>query len=507
MAKTLEADAPDGSTLEIDIPDGTDPSLYPHMVDDAMAHYTSQHPGNLESFGRGAANNFPLANQAIAALSPGDYSGNIKGLADEAALAKENNPVPYYGGAVVGGVAPMAIPGVGTIAGGAALGAADAVGNTDVLKHPGEALRQGAVGGVLGGAITGGLNKLAPGALSAESLTTRAEKNAVQSAGLNPKAMEDTGKFQKMGSFINDRRNLIDGSLESRHAAAEAAEKSIGEQVGALKDRAASYTNPADVQSFTDPLMEKASHFADYMDPYFKAEGNVYQHGAQDIQRKGMTMEGLQELKTAYGNRAFNNKTGEVKSDAAKDVWVQVTKAMDNLMGKSAPEYQAAKTQYEQIRQVNDGIAKQLGLVRTENGSSGVGGHGIHSFIKQIPGIESPSVALPTAGLLAAGGHEVLAAVVGAHALTSNPGVRNRASNFAAKNVGAIGNAVKAGSIDSIISALTTNPQSLGKFRGPLQQAAQGGRESINATNYILETGPNGEEYKRMKAGGEDETK
>src|ERR1700686_2519167 len=70
-------------------------------------------PSQLESFGRGAANNVPLAPQAISALSPGDYSPNLAQWNQKAAAAKATNPVSYGAGAVTGAIAPLAIPVVG----------------------------------------------------------------------------------------------------------------------------------------------------------------------------------------------------------------------------------------------------------------------------------------------------------------------------------------------------------------------------------------------------------
>lgn len=449
-----------------------------------------------ESFGRAAANNFPLAPQAIAGLSEGDYSQNMADWNAKAASAKEANPITYGAGAVTGAMAPLAIPGVGEvmaanpITGNAILGAASAVSNRDVLQHPEEAAKDVVKGGLIGGMTAGVLGKLGKLVPDEAALTAKAEAQAVKSAGLPPKSMDDmSGKFESMGKFINERPELIKGSLEARHGAAEGLRSQFGEKVGSLKAGAGQFANAAETAPFTDPLMAKASENAGRMDPFFKSQGNVYIHGAQDIQQNGTSIEGLQALKTAYGNRAFNSATGEVKDEAAKDVWIQVTRAMDHLVGKSAPEYQAAKAGYSQAQQVSEGLGKQLGIERTEGGHGGVGGHGLHSLIKQIPNISKPALGVPAGVALAGVGHPVLGAVLGLHSLTSSPEVRNAALNTAAKAVGPIGAAIKAGTTEGLVSRLHSNPQSFGPYAPALQNAYKdGGNQGVAATHYILST-------------------
>jgi hypothetical protein len=120
-------------------------------------------PSGVESFARAAANNVPLAPQVIAGgeslLNDSDYSANLKDWNDKAAGAKAANPVTYGVGAAVGSLAPLALPGVGEameaapIASNAALGAANAVSNTDLSKDPGTALKQAGEGALVGGTV------------------------------------------------------------------------------------------------------------------------------------------------------------------------------------------------------------------------------------------------------------------------------------------------------------------------------------------------------------------
>jgi hypothetical protein len=470
--------------------------------------------GKAESFGRGAANNFPLAPQAIAGLSSGDYSKNMADWNQKAKDAKAANPVTYGAGAVTGAMAPLAIPGVGEamsaspVAANAALGAASAVSNTDVLQHPEEAAKDVVKGGLIGGTTAGVLGKLGKMIPDEAALTTKAENNAVQSLGLSPKSMIDAGKAGSMGKFANANQDIVQGSLTDRYAAAQGLKDKFGGQVGDLKAGAGSFSNAADTAQFTDPLMQKAQENAGRMDPFFKSQGNVYMHGAQDIQQNGTTIEGLQALKDAYGARAFNNATGEVKDEAAKEVWVQVTRAMDHLVGKSAPEYQAAKTGYSQATQAAEGIGKQLGIERTEGGSSGVGGHGLHSLIKQVPGISHPETGIPMGAAIAGVGHPVLGAIVAAHSLTSSPQVRNQALNMAAGAVGPVGNAIKAGTTDALVSHFLGNQQAYGKYAAPLNQAMQtGGNQGFAATSFVLRQQHPELNDIMLNAGGQDETK
>src|ERR1700676_3698028 len=166
------------------------PDANPDLFVDAPPPPSNNLGGMAESFGRGALNNFPLAQQAAAALTPGSYSQNLASLNQKASASKAANPISYGTGAVPGSVAPLAIPVVGEaleaspVLGNAALGAANAVNNTDILRNPGEAARQAIQGGVVGGTIGGVANKLLPGAGTAEKLEDYANRKGVQALNL-----------------------------------------------------------------------------------------------------------------------------------------------------------------------------------------------------------------------------------------------------------------------------------------------------------------------------------
>lgn len=155
--------------------------------------------GKIQSFVRGAANNFPLAPQAIAggeALTGlGDEGGYSKNLADwnaKAATAKAANPKTYGVGAFTGALAPLAIPGVGEgleaapILGNAAFGAAGAISNQDLTKNPKEIIKNLGEGAAIGGTL-GAAGKLIGKGLGAAKeyiapATNRIEANATAGA-------------------------------------------------------------------------------------------------------------------------------------------------------------------------------------------------------------------------------------------------------------------------------------------------------------------------------------
>jgi len=183
--------------------------------------------GQLESFGRGAANNFPLAPQAIAAVSPGSYSQNLEEWNQKAAQAKAANPITYGAGAVTGAMAPLAIPGVGEammaspVLANAGLGAASAISNIDLLKNPEEAAKAGLIGGGIGGTV-GKVAQMLPGPTELLGMATSPEAVAAKLAnpGMKDASVEELtqglpdvfNKFKTAASGVSD---YADGLLSS----------------------------------------------------------------------------------------------------------------------------------------------------------------------------------------------------------------------------------------------------------------------------------------------------
>jgi hypothetical protein len=178
----------------------------------------------VESFARGAANNFPLAPQAIAALEPGSYSQNLSEWNQKAAQAKAANPVSYGAGAVTGAVAPAFIPGVGEIMeaspilANAGLGAASAISNTDLLAHPGEAAKQGLEGGLIGGAV-GKVASMLPGPETMLAKATSPEAVAAKLAnpGMKATPIGDLAEqtLPKMGKIFDDKIKAMDDAARA----------------------------------------------------------------------------------------------------------------------------------------------------------------------------------------------------------------------------------------------------------------------------------------------------
>lgn len=465
-------------------------AIYEVETDKGTYEVETEEPiGKLESFGRGAANNVPLVPQAIAGLSEGDYSKNLEDWNTKAQAAKGQNPVSYGAGAVTGAIAPLAIPGVGAamskapIAANALYGAASAISNTDLLKNPDEAVKRGVVGGLVGGATAGALGKLGP---SAEGLEQISINQGVKSAGLRPGSVVRDTKFASIGKYMKDN-DLVQGPLEDRIAKVTNLLDEHGQQI----ESAGAGTAPLDnVAQFTDPLHEKALKFSNFQNPELKGQGQTYLAGIRDIQQNGKTFAELQQLKTAYGNLAFD-ANHQVKNQAAADVWGQISDALESIASKN-PEYKEAMTGYSHALDIKTGLEKQLGPERAvSQGTAGVGGHGLHSIIRQVPGVENPKIAIPGGIGLAAMGHPVLGAALGLHSLLSNPQVRSATAGGAAKMVGPAGAAMKFGTTDAVttylLKKMSSSPQSLGKYAQPLMQSAQtGGKQGIAATHYLL---------------------
>lgn len=459
-------------------------------------------PSKLESFGRGALSNFPLGQQATAALEEGPYSQNLADLKAKAAESKAANPISYGAGAVTGTLAPLAIPGVGPalkaapVAGNALLGAANAVSDTDVTQEPEEALKQGLKGAVIGGATAGLLGKILP---TGAGMAAKAETEAVKTAGLRPSALGGMTEeeLQKIGQFMH-QNDLVAGPLSERVAKAQALTEQFGKQIG---DMGAGKT--AGVPVDTAPLHEAAQRYANSTNREARALTRDYISGINDVQALGKnpTFDQLQNLKEMYGKLAFN-PDHTVKNAANADVYFQLKDAIQKTISASPAEYQEVLSNYSLSKDIEQGLTKQHGIhVSTGESHAGVGGHGLHSLIKQIPGVTNPNVAIPGGAAIAAAGHPVLGAVLGIHSLMATPQARSQTAAAAAKAIPAVGTGIKmltTGAVTShLLNRLNTNPQSLGRYAQPLMKAAQeGGSQGLAATHYILsQTHP---EYNQM---------
>jgi hypothetical protein len=317
-----------------------------------------QPPGMVESAARGALNNFPMAKQAASAVLPGNYSKNLADLSQKASIAKVVNPISYGAGSVAGAVAPMAIPGVGEaleaapVAGNAAYGALQGLSDTDLLKQPGEALKQAAVGAGIGGTV----GKFLPQGKSAqEGLESFANKKGVQALGLQSGELGVSGKeIQNMGNLANET-GLFEGSTEDRFNTAKDLVQQTGKQIEDLGEGKVLQNTQPYIQNLHNTLQESASVFGKGDNP----ESALYRQAMANLQRPGgVTFEQLQSFKNAAADRAFD-KVGNIKNDAAFNVFKEYSDAMESL-ASDHPEYKDLKSAYGNLRSMQNGLERQL---------------------------------------------------------------------------------------------------------------------------------------------------
>lgn len=275
---------------------------------DSAGPWDSYQPdiGKLESFGRGAANNFPLAPQAIAAMEPGGYSKNLTDWNSKAQAAKSANPITYGAGAVTGALAPLAIPGVGEalesapILGNAALGAAGAISNTDLTKDPLGTLKQAGIGAAIGGATAGAMQKFLPGE---QGLTNLANKKALQSVEMPSGIVGAMTPEERtsLGDFLQ-KNNLVGADKTKVLEQARSLSKQFGEKIGEIGDTAQGNIVPKELpvidpgstsgnahalfaynDQFTPDMAPESKYqvWGDPSDPAFTGGGGKLTHGSQ----------------------------------------------------------------------------------------------------------------------------------------------------------------------------------------------------------------------------------
>jgi hypothetical protein len=177
--------------------------------------------GALEASARGALRNFPLAQQAAAAIAPVNpfseketYGEELRHLTRAAEASKAAHPVAYGTGAVAGTVAPLLIPGVGAgleaapILGNAALGMIGSQSDTDLTAPTLDNAKDAAIAGTIGAAAGGigkGIRALAPSAQDIQAGSTAA------GIGTTPRKLLGSGFMGKnpqadladLGEWIN----------------------------------------------------------------------------------------------------------------------------------------------------------------------------------------------------------------------------------------------------------------------------------------------------------------
>ncbi len=443
----------------------------------------------LESFARGAENNFPLANQAIAAgsaaLGDQSYSENLAQQNQDIAASKQAHPISYGAGAVTGAVAPAFIPGVGEamaaapIASGAALGAAQGLGSTDVVQNPEEALKGAAIGAGTG-AVAGAI--LPSGKGASQDLESFANTKAVQALGLKPGTLGiPQEELEDLGQFAHEI-GATQGSLEQRVGSVRDLLQQVGGQIG---DMGAGAQPLQDVRPFIDRIEELAKESASIFEPSANQELGMYRQAMANL-KPGVTFDQLQQLKTSVGSRAFDG-VGDVKNDALANIYRVYKDAMKSIVDGSPSEYQDAMSQYGKLKDISSALMNQWQKAQAQGVQAK--GFGMVGKLAGMIGGEHPAANLAVAGALAPA-HPFMA--LGALTpIATNPASMETAARGLSGALPVAGAGLKLGSIDAVTSYLMNTlhsaPQKLGKYAQPLMKAAQeGGSQGIAATHFIL---------------------
>lgn len=475
-----QVQSPAGEMHVIDGPEGASDQ------DIAQAAQQLFGQGKLEAFGRAAVNNLPAGGQlgalGTAALKGTNYSQGMEEFNKKIQEAKAEHPIAYGAGAVTGSLAPLAIPGVGEAMAaaptltGAGLGALNAVGNTDIAKEPTEALKQAGEGAVLGGAI----GRLMPsGTKTAEELESYANKKGVQALNLRPGTLGiPDEELEDLGRFAHES-DLIKGATQERAQKASDLLQQVGAQIGDIGAGAMPLKDATPfVENIHNSLQDSASIYGAEANP----EATIYRQGIANLQQPGITFDKLQQLKTAYGQRAFD-ANGDVKNDAAANVYRQIKDAMKSIITDSPAEYQDTMETYGKLKDIHSGIMSQLQKEQAQGIQAK--GFGMAGKMAGMVGGGNPAVNVGL-GVALAPAHPFMA--IGAMTpLITNPQAMSGAARGLAETLPKAAQAVTAGGVDAVVSKFIANPSQYGKFSKPLMNALQtGGKQGFAATSFVL---------------------
>jgi hypothetical protein len=250
---------------------------------------------------------------------------------------------------------------------------------------------------------------LLPGAGAAEALENKASTQAVKTLGLRPGMLAhlEPEELQDLGTFARDA-DLVKGDTASRLAKAQDLKQQVGAQVGeygigSTPIQALVLENVPNITEYTNPLQSKAEELSHLHAPDAKTEMGWYINGIKDIQQNGTTFDGLQKLKSYYGDKAFN-ENHQVVNRAAADVYGQIKDLQKQVVSGSPREYQDAMNAYKNLSDIESGLSKQLGTERS-GGSGGAGGFGVMGAVRRLPG----ALRAPAGIAAAATGHPVVA--------------------------------------------------------------------------------------------------
>lgn len=344
---------------------------------------TEAQPGKMESFARGAANNFPLAPQAIAGAESltgiGDEGGYSKNLADwnqKAQEAKSANPNTYKVGAAIGTIAPLIIPAVGEaleaapFAANAAMGAAQAISNKDLSKDYAGTAKDVLKGGLIGGTIGKGAQALGAAASGVskmfEPAANRLEANATATAlDINPRALfkmsrggnpeeaalninknlnellpntiglNDTAasKFQKLSNAHDAAGNMIGNVIKSTSKNIGTGMPEIDNAISKLNEAASKYKG----MQFEDSLQSKA-----ILDDTAKMLNTMKKNGTLNFQN-------LSQLKQEIG-QIYHNPNNVVQG--VDQTYSILSDSIDKILDRVSVESPEIKPQYDQAKKI-----------------------------------------------------------------------------------------------------------------------------------------------------------
>ncbi len=362
----------------------------------------------MESAGRAFVRNFPMAQQAAAAIAPinplsdkSNYSDELQHLSEAAEQGKEQNPISYGAGAVAGSLAPMAIPVAGEalglagpaleaaggagVAGGALTGATQAVSDTNLVKNPGQAAGQAALGAGVGGIIGkigNGIRAIAPSedALGASMTGTGLGFNARGAqrlmSGANPEADVATlGKWanttmtpegKALAEYVRPGEKLK--ALGDIHDAA-------GKEIGAVLDKVApgaslpKATLTKDLYPLADELETLApKEHSDVMGVINKIN-KLSDQGRLDLPA-------LNKIKSFVGAASADNPTMQRVYGALSDSVNNVIDEYGRVIGDPADRaaFDAARTNYRNSSQLLPILRKAEGreIAQGPLGNSGL---------------------------------------------------------------------------------------------------------------------------------------
>lgn len=399
-------------------------------------------PSTLESAGHAAVNNFPFGGQMAAKVksfgNDKGYSGNLEDWNKQTEIDKSAHPVVYGAGAVGGAIAPLFFPGVGEaleaapIAGNAVLGGVSAAGNTDLVKHPGEALQQGIEGMGIGGLTAGILGHVLP---TGVGLANIAEKKGLQSlempgiGGMAPEERQGLYNFVKEKGLIGrDKTEVLEHARDLS--------KQFGSKIGEIGDEASNLGLDQESQlGHIDNLLKKSEQFKGSSNREAKALARDYTAGASDILNlsDNPSWNSIQKLKEQYGKLAFKSN-GEIKSEGAKDTYFALKDMLKDIADKAqnsnlATEYKQALAGYSQMQPIESALEKS---VNSEfQGGAGMGVRGMVGLIKKMPA-PARAIAGPAAVAM---GHPLLGLAAALPELT-NPALQSKAASGMANLAG-----------------------------------------------------------------------